>query len=224
MGTIKIQRETITDPISLIGREAGICWNADIENVEKNRKRGIECLNSRHGRTWEYPQVFMVIDGYSARVIRELYTHIGGNPTRLQASTRYVNYQDFEYVLPPKIAEDETAKIVYETCFKEISLSMQKLETLNIPREDIGMLLPLGMKSTIVVRTNLRNLIDMAHQRMCTRAYWEFRQMMEDIKQALSSYSDEWTYVTEHFFLPKCKEAGFCYEKKSCGKMPKRIS
>ncbi|MGJ1024139.1 FAD-dependent thymidylate synthase [Coprobacillus sp. D7] len=24
----------------------------------------------------------------------------------------------------------------------------------------------------MVFRTNLRNLIDMAHQRLCTRAYW----------------------------------------------------
>jgi len=68
---------------------------------------------------------------------------------------------------------------------------MQNLEKLGIPREDISMLLPLGMETKVVVRTNLRNLIDMSHQRICTRAYWEYRNLMDDIKNELSCYSEE---------------------------------
>ena len=98
MGQITIQEETTKNPITLIGKEAGICYGSDISNSEKNYKRGINNLKSGHGRTMEFPQIFLTIDGYSARVIRELYTHIGGAPTRLQASTRYINYGDFEYI------------------------------------------------------------------------------------------------------------------------------
>ncbi len=40
-----------------------------------------------------------MLEGYSARVIRKWYTHIGGQPTRLQASTRYIDYEHgFSYV------------------------------------------------------------------------------------------------------------------------------
>ncbi len=221
MGKIIIQQETTTDPISLIGREAGVCWGADITNQEKNYKRGMDCLTSGHGRTWEYPQVYMILDGYSARVIREFYTHIGGGPTRLQASTRYINYQKgFPYVIPPKIAADEEAKAVYCHAMDEILLSMQKLEEKGLPREDIGMLLPLGMETKVVFRSNLRNLIDMAHQRMCTRAYWEYRALMNDMVKALSEYSEEWNYLTQHYFVPKCEVTGFCTEAKCCGRKP----
>ena len=136
MGKIIIQQETTVDPISLIGREAGVCWGADIANQEKNYKRGMDCLTSGHGRTWEYPQVYMVLDGYSARVIREFYTHIGGGPTRLQASTRYINYQKgFPYVIPPKIAADEEAKAIYCHTMDEILTGMQKLEEKALPVE-----------------------------------------------------------------------------------------
>lgn len=38
MGKVIIQRETTIDPISLIGREAGVCWGADITNEEKTIK------------------------------------------------------------------------------------------------------------------------------------------------------------------------------------------
>lgn len=223
MAKVTIQKETTIDPISLIGREAGVCWGADIDNEGKNYKRGIDCLVSGHGRTWEYPQVYMVLDGYSARVIRELYTHIGGGPTRLQASTRYIDYENgFAYVVPPTIANNEEANKIYIHAMDEITAAMQQLEARNIPREDCGMLLPLGMESKVVLRTNLRNLIDMAHQRLCTRAYWEYRRLMSDMMRELSDYSEEWKYLVDHYFVAKCEVAGYCTEKKSCGKLPKR--
>lgn len=56
---------------------------ADTTDQKKNYKRGIECLENDRGRTIEFPDVYMVLDGYSARVMREWYTHIGGAPTRL---------------------------------------------------------------------------------------------------------------------------------------------
>ncbi len=223
MGTITIQKETTIDPISLIGREAGVCWGGDIADQEKNYKRGMGCLTSGHGRTWEYPQVFMIIDGYSARVIRELYTHIAGGPTRLQASTRYVNYQKgFDYVTPPAIAKDEEAAVIYKQTMDAILSGMQQLEEKGLAREDIGMLLPLGMESKVVLRTNLRNLVDMSHQRLCNRAYWEFRQLMNDICKALKEYSPEWETLVNDYFMPKCDVTGFCNEAKSCGRRPRK--
>ena len=87
MGTITILPETTKDPISLIGRRAGVCWGADISDEKKNYRRGLDCLESNHGRTLEFVNVEMVLDGYSARVIREWYTHIGGAPTRLPGAS-----------------------------------------------------------------------------------------------------------------------------------------
>lgn len=223
MSKIIIQNETTVDPISLIGREAGVCWGADITNPEKNYKRGLDCLSSGHGRTWEYPQVYIILDGYSARVIRELYTHIGGGPTRLQASTRYIDYQNgFKYVVPPTIKNKIEANDIYNKAMEEILDAMKRLELLGIPKEDINMLLPLGMETKVVFRTNLRNLIDMAHQRLCTRSYWEYRLLMKDIMDELKNYSEEWAYLVKHYFVPKCEEVGYCTEKKSCGRKSKR--
>lgn len=223
MANVIIQEETTRDPISLIGKEAGICWGANTQKEERNYKRGLDCLASGHGRTWEYPQVYMVIDGYSARVIRELYTHIGGSPTRLQASTRYINYQKgFPYVTPPSINASKEAKAIYDKTMQSILEGMQALESLGLPREDIGMMLPLGMETKVVLRTNLRNLIDMSHQRLCTRAYWEYRLLMQDIMTALSNYSDQWQYLVKHYFKVKCDVVGYCTEAKCCGRQPKK--
>ena len=218
MGQITIQEETTKNPITLIGKEAGICYGSDTSNSEKNYKRGINNLKSGHGRTMEFPQVFLTIEGYSARVIRELYTHIGGAPTRLQASTRYINYGDFEYIIPPSIQSNPFATEEYKYVMNIIQDAFINLQERGIPKEDIANILPLGMTTTIVLRTNLRNLIDMSHQRLCTRAYWEFRQLMKDIMRSLSEYSEEWDYIVKNYFKPKCELFGYCNEHNSCGK------
>ena len=95
-------------------------------------------------------------------------------------------------------------------------------EDCKIPREDAAMLLPLGMSTKIVDKRNVRNLIEMSHQRLCTRAYWEYRQLMKDIMEALCDYSDEWRYLTAHYFVPKCELAGYSSDNQSCGRKGRR--
>lgn len=222
MGKVIVLPETTKNPITLIGGRAGVCWGADTSDPGKNYKRGLDCIRSGHGRTLEFVNIETILDGYSARVIREWYTHIGGAPTRLQASTRYINYNDFDYVLPPRIRDHAPACMVYEEAMGDIMQAVQELEAMGIPREDAAMLLPLGMCTRVVDKRNLRNLVDMSRQRMCQRAYWEFREMFSDIKDALCLYSDEWAKVVAMTFTPKCNALGYCPEKHGCGMYPGR--
>ena len=222
MGTITILPETTKNPITLMGARAGCCWNANVSDDEKNYKRGVDCIKSGHGRVMEYVNVEMVLDGYSARVIREWYTHLGGAPTRLQASTRYINYENFAYVVPNSINRNEEALTIYTRVMNFISAGLQDLDNIGIPREDASMILPLGMTTKIVDKRNLRNLVDMSKQRMCNRAYWEYRELFKDICNALREYSDEWKWIVDNLFHAKCDEVGYCTESKSCGRKPKR--
>lgn len=226
MGTITVLKETTKNPITLMGERAGICWNADTSDSVKNYKRGMDCILANHGRVMEYVNVEMIIDGYSARVMREFYTHIGSLPSRLQASTRYIDYTKdggFDYVIPWSIKDNTDALVKYAKCMEDINKTCLELEKdLNIPREDSAMLLPLGMTTKVVDKRNLRNLVDMSKKRMCSRAYWEFRQMFTDIRKALSEYSDEWKWLVDNLFKPECEYLGYCQEKKSCGRKEKR--
>lgn len=223
MGTVIVLPETTKDPISLMGRRAGICWGADISDSDKNYKRGLDCIESNHGRVTEFPDVHLLIDGYSARCIREYYTHIGCLPSRLQSSTRYVNYQNFEYITPNTITNNPKALEIYNETMKVVSENCQKLENMGIPREDSAMQLPLGMATRMVDKRNPRNLFDMSRQRECTRAYWEYRNLMRDIEKALSDYSSEWAYLVKTQMMPKCEVLGYCPEKHSCGRKPKKV-
>ena len=219
MGKVTILPGTTRDPITNMGEMAGVCWGADVSDAEKDYRRGLDCIESGHGRVMEFVNVEMVLDGYSARVMREWYTHIGGAPTRLQASTRYIDYGEFDYVIPDSIAISPAAKALYEATMSVIADTLRRLEIDNFPREDAAMLLPLGMCTRVVDKRNLRNLVDMSRQRMCNRAYWEFRKLFEDISMALEAYSEEWAWIVNTQFYPKCEALGYCPEKRGCGRM-----
>lgn len=229
---VTILPETTKDPIQLIGRRAGVCYGADITDPEKNYKRGLDCLKNNHGRALEYINVEAVLSGISCRLGREWYTHIGGAPTRLQASTRYIDYsKGFDYVIPKSIKNDSVALEKYEYAMKVIADTANYLVTeLNVPKEDAANLFPLGMETVIVDKRNARNLIDMSHQRKCTRAYWEFRKLFKTYSNNLREYGEEykgqfgneWAYIIDNYFKPKCDLFGYCIEKFSCGRKPKR--
>lgn len=223
MGTVTILPETVKDPISLIGRRAGVCYGADISDPEKNYERGLDCINSGHGRTLEFVDAHMILDGYSARAIREYTRHIGGMTPWLQASTRYIDYRNFDYIVPDSVKKNKETYAFYNDAMDAVAHAAEYLTERGISREDVANILPLGMETRIVEKRNLRNLADMSHVRKCSRAYWEIRNgIFTDIESELSNYSKEWETAVKLLFVPKCELYGYCNEKKSCGRKPRR--
>ncbi len=214
---ITILPQTDKEPLNTIGYCAGVCWNSPVDDKEKNIKRAKSCIQSGHTRTAEYPDVFCVVQGYSARCIRELYTHIIGT-TRLQSSTRYVDAKtmdvDKEFYYPFK---DEAAD-VYKAGLTNIMSTYEKLEELGYPKEDAANILPLGMETKIVWKINLRALMHFMNMRLCSRAYKEIRQLSNELKAELRKLSPEWEWICDTLLLPKCEAVGYCDEAKSCGR------
>ena len=223
MGTVMILKETTKNPITLMGERAGVCQGGDISNEAKNYLRGLDCITQNHGRVLEFVNVELIIDGYSAKTIREYYTHIGGSPTRLQESTRYIiNHLPFEYTMPQSIRERDQAKELYNNLMRTIWETMSQLRELGVPNEDATMVLPIGMCTKMVDKRNLRNLVDMSRQRMCDKTYHEYRELFLDIVGELSKYSDEWKEVVNMLMKAKC-QVGQCVEKRKCVNGPVSI-
>lgn len=226
---ITISEYTTKTPMRMIGEFAGFCWGANTKDNEKNVKRAIDCIMSEHGRTEEFPDLYLIVDGTSAKCLRELYTHIGGSPTRLQASTRYIDYEKkgVPVITPPSIANKELAKEAWDETIESIKKGMNKLKAFGVPNEDVTNLLPLAYQSKMVWKVNLRTLINFMHKRLCARAYWEIRQLSNELKEVISDYSDEWKQLADWLFVPYCErykfmnpDFCFCTESKCCGRHP----
>lgn len=222
MKKIKILDWTIKDPLNCIGYCAGICWNSNVSVNQKNVKRAIQCILDGHGRVEELPDIYITIEGFSAKCLRELYTHIGGSPTRLQASTRYINYSEgFNVITPHSVSKNPEALKIWDDTISHIGKSMKELKKLSIPNEDLTNLLPLAYESKMVWKINLRALINFFNMRLCNRAYWEIRELSILLREELSNYSEEWNTLSE-LFVPRCKALGYCVEKHSCGLKPSK--
>lgn len=201
------------NPLTLMGKVAAKCWDSN-----PSPQIGIDCIESNHGRILEYPDITVEISDYSARCIRELYTHIIGT-SRIQQSTRYVNMNSFDYYVPYSITNDKQAKATYDKCMVNIMKSYSILRELGIPKEDCANLLPLGSNTKIVLKINGRAILHMAELRLCNRALKEYRELMNELLNTISNLDDEWTKIIS-YAKPKCEILGYCNEKKSCGKYP----
>lgn len=226
---IELLDGTTEFPLQKMGYNAGVCWEAPLNDAEKNKKRAISCIKSGHGRVMEYVDIELVIDEVSARCLRELYTHIGGAPTRLQSSTRYVSEQDgFGYYIPPKIENDLANKNIFTNGMSDIQNAYNALLENNVSKEDAANILPLGMNSKMVWKVNLRTLINFMNRRLCMRALREIRELAVEIKDRLAEKNDEWAWIADNLFVPTCEmykyrnpNLVFCPEAQCCGKHKK---
>lgn len=226
---IELLDGTTEYPLQKCGYNAGVCWDAPLNDKDKNIKRAISCIKAGHGRVLEYVDIEMIIDGASARCMRELYTHIGGAPTRLQSSTRYVSEQDgFGYYTPPKIENDIANKTIFTECMASIQKAYNGLLENGVTKEDAANLLPLGMESKMVWKINLRALINFMNRRLCLRALKEIRDLSTEIKKQLAAKNEEWAWIADNLFVPTCEiykyrnsQLVFCPEQQCCGKHKK---
>lgn len=202
-------------PLTLMGEVASICWNST-----PSPQIGIDCIESNHGRILEYADVVIEIDGYSSRMIRELYTHIIG-VSRVQQSTRYINCADFDYYIPESIQKNDKILFKYKSLMKEIADSYDWFIKMGIKKEDVANILPLGMHSKIVLKINARALLHMSENRECLRAYKEFREFMDELKHVLTGLNAEWNVIV-NYMKPSCETLGYCREKHSCGRFPRK--
>lgn len=223
MGKFVILEPTIKKPITYIGQCAGIAYNSDTSDPDKNFKRGLQCILDGHGRMLEFCDVYMSMEEYSIRVMREFMRHVSDGLTAIQRSTRYCNEGDFKYYTPPSIKKNEGALSVYENAMAYVEQTYQELTTqYGVKKEDAANILPLGMHTEVLMKKNVRALIDMSKVRLCNRAYVEYRQLMRDMMKALSEYSEEWDTLISLTFKSKCEISGYCDEHMSCGKYPKK--
>lgn len=216
-GKVKVLGYTV-NPLFAIGQAASICWgNADADKFIDIAEK---CYCNRHYRVLEYADVTLELDGYSTKVIRELYTHVIGT-SRLQESTRYVDCSNFNMIVPDTIGESSLTQNIFDNCVADICETYNNLIKLGVPKEDASYLLPLGHSTKVVIKINVRALLHLAELRMCTRALHEFRYLLQNIKAELYELGEEWETIAS-WLKPKCEVVGYCEEQYSCGNLNTR--
>jgi len=132
-----------------------------------------------------------------------------------QRSQRYVKEDDFDYIMPPKIAKNkDTADDFREWMEKGREIYNEMLAD-DIPAEDARFVLP-TVKTNLMVSYNARSLYHFFSLRCCSRAQWEIRslanQMLKQVKEIAPVLFEK--------AGPPCEAEGYCPEgEMSCGRI-----
>lgn len=191
-GTYEILRWP--ENISQIGDVARTCYQSfDKGGEEEDRELVRKLLARKHMPMIEFDDMIVRFDLVSRGFTHEMVRH------RLcsfaQESTRYVDESDFQVVVPGHrdevewIVDFNLKEILGSTHEGVFTLSLQEWFALNEhmyqgmrkagwPCEDARQVLPIAIKSQIVVKANLREWRHIFAMRTSKFAHWEIRRVM----------------------------------------------
>ena len=200
------------------------CYSADTpfniynstDDEEKMLKLIERVISSGHYSTIEHIQVTFAISNVSRACTHQLVRH--RHMSFSQKSQRYVKEKgQFDYLIPPTIDRNPVLKEKFINFMGDISKLYCEFTEAGIPAEDARAVLPNAASTSVVASLNLREMIHIANLRLCTRAQYEIRKMVQAMCEELTK-EEPWL---KPYLVPKCERYGFCDEDKSCGRKPK---
>lgn len=133
-----------------------------------------------------------------------------------QQSQRYVNAENFEYIIPDEINRSSFGE-KYKEIVNQTHELYQEMVSNGIPKEDARYILPNATSTQLIVSMNGHSLIDLLVRRICQRSQWEIQElaerMLEEVKKvAPAIFKNLGAYCDFH---------GYCPENShSCGRAP----
>lgn len=170
------------NPERVVAMAARLCYSPSgaSELAEKMSDEQVESLLKKivelgHASTMEHASFTFAIEGVSRVLTHQLVRHRIASYS--QQSQRYVAAHDFEYIVPPTIAQNKEAEEKFVSLMKKIRETYDELTELDIPKEDARYVLANATETKIVVTMNARSLMHFFNLRCCNRAQWEIREM-----------------------------------------------
>lgn len=177
-----------SNPVELISTIASICYDSNPSDQMKLVKH---LYKNGHHSVFEHIHFTFKIEGISRACSHQLVRHRHCSFT--QRSQRYCGESDFEYVSPPSIGDQNP----YDAMMSELMEDYDSLLEI-APKEDARYILPNACCTDIYLSCNLRELIHICNERLCTKAQWEIREVVKKMVELVDS-------DLRFMLVPKCK-------------------
>lgn len=181
------------NPIETIASIASICYDSDPKNPMALVKH---LYNNGHLSVLEHIYFTFKIEGISRACSHQLVRHRHCSFT--QRSQRYCSENGFEVVMPKSINDDDELKLWWEYNTDAMRGSYLGLQKDGVPNEDARYILPNACATSLYLSCNLRELIHLANERLCTRAQWEIRELVREMCKLVD-------HQLQFMLVPKCK-------------------
>lgn len=204
---------------NVCGIGARTCTSDKIPTKEDDTSKALRsAIYSGHESVLEHFTMTFAVSGVSRALTHQLVRHRLASYS--QQSQRYVNMDEFEYVIPESIKGDRFAWDDYTALMQYINdLYSAMVNDYHIPEEDARYILPNACCTNIVITVNARELRHMAEERMCAKAQWEIRELVTEMVRQAKEVAP--TLFTDAG--PKCERTHVCHERNGCGRFPKHV-
>ena len=182
------------DPERLIAAAAKLCYSeSDAASIfEDLTPEAVERFLQRltdmgHASPVEHANFTFAVEGVSRSLTHQLVRH--RHASYSQKSQRYVTEGDFDYIVPPEIANNHRAIFIYCSAMRDAQYAYDELvyelqddgRTEKEAYEDARYVLPNACETKIVVTMNVRELLHFFNVRCCNRAQWEIRELATEM-------------------------------------------
>lgn len=196
------------NPIEIIAQIAPICYDSNPKNPLGLVKH---LYQNGHHSVFEHIYFTFKIEGISRACSHQLVRHRHCSFT--QRSQRYCSEDGFRMVIPITIDDEQACGNrfdAYNDAMTEIKHCYADLTRYGVPNEDARYILPNACATELYLSCNLRELIHIANERLCSRAQWEIRDI---VKEMVGLVDPELQFM----LVPKCK-SGWIICNNKCGK------
>ena len=177
------------NPIETISKIASICYDSDPKDP---MKLVTHLYKSGHHSVFEHIYFTFKIEGISRACSHQLVRHRMCSFT--QRSQRYCLEDGFEYILPPSLKNN----LFYNNDVQEIANEYKSYIKEGVPKEDARYILPNACCTDLYLFCNLRELIHICNERLCSRAQWEIRELVQKMVELVDT-------ELKFMLVPKCK-------------------
>ncbi len=173
------------------GRTCYLSLDRIAEGSEANFIR--RCIMNGHHSILEHAAASFRVLGASRAFTHQMVRHRLASFS--QQSQRYVDEEEFNYIIPPSIAQNSQAKAIFTEFMEYARITYKNLRQLSIKKEDARFVLPNALESQIVISANFREWRHIFSLRLEKAAQWEIRsvclQMLKILqKEAPSVFGD----------------------------------
>lgn len=133
--------------------------------------------------SWEFCDYTMLLEGVTRSLTHQLVRT--RTASYAQQTMQILDVRGFEYRIGPTIADHDERTNTFVRVMTMINSAYKALIDDGASVEDARDLLPHGIHTNIVVKANLRTLIDLFHTRISPRNLGEFRLVAEEMRRAV---------------------------------------
>lgn len=198
-----------------IGQFASICKNGELPSREQLIKIGKSCMRQGHFSTCRGIMWHFQVTGISRVCSHQLVRHHVGVAIN-QASNVYQEANS-KVVLPYTVQgvcsnEPELEREIHDLFTKGQQI-YTKLRERGISTSDSRYLLPQGLETSINIALTPEALIHLCHERLCSKAQWEIRGVVQRMVKQIIKIEPFWGEL----LVPKCMYLHGCPEALGCG-------